>query len=215
MNTITIDKTSSDTEYIILENIYNSSRQQSALRQRDLAQIAGASLGMTNSILKRLAQKGWITVKKLNSRNIQYAVTLDGINEIFQRSYRYFKRTIKNVVYYKDMLEEEIYRARRSNISRVVLVGVSDLDFIVEHACRRHGLVFVRIPVDEKTGKIPPPGTLKIYSENITGRSGSLDNNSAFPAGTNSEIYHASSNVFYLSRLIIKQAAGSNENELS
>jgi predicted transcriptional regulator len=65
-----------DTEFIILENIYDSSTQAAPLRQRDMAHVAGASLGMTNAILKRLAKKGWISVKKLNNRNIQYAVTL-------------------------------------------------------------------------------------------------------------------------------------------
>jgi DNA-binding MarR family transcriptional regulator len=90
-----------DTEFIILENIYDSSEQHTRLCQRDMAQIAGTSLGMTNSILKRLAKRGWISVKKLNSRNIQYAVTLEGINEIIHRSYGYFKRTIRNVVFYQ------------------------------------------------------------------------------------------------------------------
>ena len=99
-----------DAEYIVLSNIYNSAGDQLPLRQRELAQIAGASLGMTNSILKRLTQKGWITIKRINSRNIQYAVTLEGINEIVHRSYRYFKRTIRNVVFFKDILEDgQIY----------------------------------------------------------------------------------------------------------
>jgi DNA-binding MarR family transcriptional regulator len=133
-----------DTEYIILENIYDSSKQAAALRQRELAQIAGASLGMTNSILKRLARKGWITVKKLNSRNIQYAVTLEGINEILHRSYGYFKRTIKSAVYYKDILDDIIRRAKKKNIGVVVLAGISDLDFIVEHTCQRWGLSFLK-----------------------------------------------------------------------
>ncbi|MDR2102515.1 MAG: winged helix-turn-helix transcriptional regulator, partial [Treponema sp.] len=70
-----------DTEFIILENIYDNSGRNTSLHQRELARIAGASLGMTNSILKRLAQKGWITIRKVNSRRIQYAVSPEGINE--------------------------------------------------------------------------------------------------------------------------------------
>ena len=62
-----------DIEYIILENIYASARQYPTLRQRDLAQIAKTSLGMTNSILKRLSQKGLITIQRLNSRNMAAA----------------------------------------------------------------------------------------------------------------------------------------------
>lgn len=184
-----------DAEYIILENIYDTAGQQNPLRQRDLAQIAGASLGMTNSILKRLVQKGWITVKKLNSRNIQYAVTIEGINEIIRRSYSYFKRTIKNVIYFKDILEDLVYRAGRKKIRAVVLAGTSDLDFIVEHACRRFGLKFLRVSGDENPRKILFSETLIIFAENI-------------PEVTVSSLPEGQGNrgaeIFYLSRLITR-----------
>ena len=188
MNVFSPDNPLVDTEYIILENIYDSANQETPLRQRDLAQIAGASLGMTNSILKKLAQKGWITAKKLNSRNIQYAVTLEGINEIIHRSYRYFKRTIKNAVYYKDILEELVYKAASAGVNSVVLAGPSDLDFIVEHACRRLGLDFTRTGEEENPAE--EAETLLIYAENIL-----------------TQESFAGPNVFYLSKLIIKQAA--------
>ena len=182
--------TAPDTEFIILENIYDSARQHNQLRQRDLAQIAGASLGMTNSILKRLAQKGWITAKKLNCRNIQYAVTIEGMNEIVHRSYRYFKRTIKNVVFYKEILEDLVSQARSKGIARVVLVGKSDLDFIVEHACRRYGLSFTKKTEHRAS---PETGDLLIFAESIT----EMHDDKSLP----------NENVFFLSALIIKRAA--------
>ncbi len=43
---------------------------------------------MTNAILKRLAAKGFITMRRVNSRNIQYAVTPEGVDAIARRSYR-------------------------------------------------------------------------------------------------------------------------------
>ena len=194
MNAQSTDKPVDDTEYVILENIYDSGRQKCALRQRELAHIAGASLGMTNSILKRLAQKGWITIKKLNSRNIQYAVTLDGFNEIIHRSYRYFKRTISNVVFYKEILEDLVYRAKLRKVSKVVLVGKSDLDFIVEHACRRYGVSFVRKSESQKS-QSTPRDTLEIYAEGIA----------EMDEGKKAE---SLKNTFFLSSLIIKRAAG-------
>jgi DNA-binding MarR family transcriptional regulator len=200
MNVITVDNPAIDAEFIILENIYNSVEQQTSLRQRDLAQIAGAALGMTNSILKRLTQKGWITVKKMNSRNIQYAVTLEGINEIIHRSYRYFKRTIRNVVYYKDILEEVVLLAKRRNLHKIYLLGKSDLDFIVEHACRRWGMGFSGFPDSGKTEKNPPPGAFLIYAESIPAGKFSYD-----PFSKKHEI-NSLPNSFYLSRLIMKKA---------
>jgi DNA-binding MarR family transcriptional regulator len=181
---------SADTEYIILENIYDFSRQKQVLRQRDLAQIAGTSLGMTNSILKRLAQKGWITVKKLNSRNIQYAVTLEGINEILHRSYGFFKRTIKNVVFYKDRIDEIIQKAKRKNISAVLLVGVSDLDFIVEHSCHRYGLSFLKTADAETAVQALGDQIFAVFAENIPDTA-----------------HAASKNTLFLSRMLMKNMA--------
>jgi DNA-binding MarR family transcriptional regulator len=185
MNSQTID-----TEFIILENIYGSAEQKQPLRQRDLAQIAGTSLGMTNSILKRLAQKGWITVKKMNSRNIRYAVTLEGINEIIHRSYGYFKRTIKNVVFYRDAIDEIIQKAKRKNINAVLLIGVSDLDFIVEHSCHRYGLSFLKSADLETAVPALNDKIFAVFAENI-------------PAGA----HKPPKNTLFLSSVLLKHMA--------
>jgi DNA-binding MarR family transcriptional regulator len=169
-----------DIEYVILENLYASARQIPPLRQRDLAQIASTSLGMTNSILKRLAQKGWISVKRLNSRNVHYVVTKEGFNEILKRSYSYFKRTIKNVVLYKDAIDEAIEKAAERKIKAVLLIGASDLEFIVEHSCHHHGLSFLK-SADKGifTGRMEKQ-TLMIYAEDIRAASLSPEKNSYF-----------------------------------
>jgi DNA-binding MarR family transcriptional regulator len=176
-----------DTEYLILEKVYDSSESQSPLRQRDLAHITGTSLGMTNVILKRLARKGWITIKKLNSRTIHYAVTLEGMNEIIRRSYGYFKRTIKNVFFYKERIDQAIGDAKRRGAVSALLVGQSDLDFIVEYSCHRHGLQFLQAP-DRDSAPPMDDTTLQVYAEAIplAGRQ---------PAG----------NVLLLSRMVLEQ----------
>jgi DNA-binding MarR family transcriptional regulator len=179
-----------DTEFIILENIYDSADQNQPLRQRDLARSAGTSLGMTNSILKRLAQKGWITAKKLNSRNIQYAVTLEGFNEILHRSYRYFKRTIKNVVFYRDAIDDIIQKAKRKNISAVLLIGVSDLDFIVEHTCHRYGVSFLKSVDAETAVQALDDHILAVFAETIPDKA-----------------YPVPNNTLFLSRILLKHGA--------
>ena len=131
----------SEKEIQILENIKNN---DSKVKQRDLAEIIGLSLGMTNSILKRLVKKGWLTIRKINNRNIRYAVTPQGMEEIARRSYRYFKRTIKNVVYYKELIADLVKDIRSRGYDGIALVGHSDLDFIVEHACQTFELEYVK-----------------------------------------------------------------------
>jgi len=156
-------------EIEILENIYHS---QPDMRQRDLAQIAGLSLGMTNAILKRLAQKGWITVRKVNNRNISYAVSPEGMDLIMRKSYHYFRRTIKNVVYYRRSIEQLIHEVGQLGYQKLLLIGQSDLDFIVEHACGRSEVELIKEdPADHELDDV-----FFLYSENYIPEEDSEDN---------------------------------------
>jgi DNA-binding MarR family transcriptional regulator len=127
-------------ELDLLEHI---ARGAGAVHQRDLARTAGLSLGMTNAVLKRLAQKGWLSIRKINNRNIRYIVSPAGVEQIADRSFSYFKRTLRNIVEYREGIEQFVRETRSHGYAGVVLVGGSDLDFIVEHACRENGMKFI------------------------------------------------------------------------
>jgi len=148
----------SDKEAIILEHIYNNN---DSLKQRELADKAGISLGMTNAILKRLIEKGWLMTKRLNSRNISYVVSPAGMEEIFRRGYRYFKRTIDDVRLYKERIEQLVSEAVVAGYKTITLVGKSDLDFLVEYACEKQGVVFKRVNDDKDLTK----DSFSIFSE--------------------------------------------------
>ncbi|MDR2739097.1 MAG: transcriptional regulator, partial [Treponema sp.] len=130
--------------------------------------------------------------KKLNSRNIQYAVTMEGMNEIIRRSYGYFKRTIRNVFFYKEKIDDAIFGAKRRNVTAVLLVGLSDLDFIVEHSCHYHGLSFLKT-VDENTAReLLRENILAVYAETIP-----------------LTMAQPKKNVLFLSRMLIEKTAES------
>jgi DNA-binding Lrp family transcriptional regulator len=120
------------------------------VRQRDLARIIGASLGMTNAIIKRLVKKGWLKIKKINNRKIVYAVSTDGLDAIMRRSYRFFKRTVKNVVFYKEAIVKLIEEIKDRGYDGLILIGKSDLDFIVEHCCHKLKITYVKNESDYK-----------------------------------------------------------------
>lgn len=143
-------------EIEILENIY---ARADRVHQRDLAEIVGLSLGMTNAILKRLVQKGLLKIRKINNRNIRYIVSAKGVEAITKRSYLFFKRTIKNVVNYRQKIESLVREAKRNGVTGILLIGPSDLDFIVEHAC---GVIGVKFVTEEEnfSGKL-----FRLYSE--------------------------------------------------
>lgn len=139
----------SDKEAIILEHIYYND----SLKQRELADKVGISLGMTNAILKRLIEKGWLMTKRLNSRNISYVVSPAGMEEIFKKGYRYFKRTIDDVRLYKEEIERLVSDAAAAGYKTVALVGKSDLDFLVEFACGKAGVFFKKTDTEHISAK--------------------------------------------------------------
>ena len=148
----------SDKEAIILEHIYYND----SLKQRELADKAGISLGMTNTILKRLIEKGWLMTKRLNGRNISYVVSSMGIEEILRRGYRYFKRTIDDVTQYRKGIEQLISEAVATGYKEVVLIGNSDLDFIVEYVCNKAGIIFKKDDTAQTSDKM-----FVIFSEQL------------------------------------------------
>jgi len=157
-------------EIEILENIYHN---HSKVKQRDLARIVGLSLGMTNAIIKRLIKKGWLKARKINERNIHYVVSPLGIEEIAKRSYLYFRRTIKNVVYYKEAIDKFFISIAGKGYEGVILIGESDMDFIIEHLCQKHDLSFKRGSIERSNGKSNgksnnggSAGFFVLYSEN-------------------------------------------------
>ena len=145
-----------DKEAIILEHIY----YDDSLKQRELADKAGISLGMTNAILKRLVEKGWLMTKRLNSRNISYVVSPAGIDEIFKRGYQYFKRTIDDVIFYKEGIEQLVAEAVEAGYKTIALVGKSNLEFIVEYTCGKVGISFEKVNQEKVTNEM-----FVLYSE--------------------------------------------------
>jgi predicted transcriptional regulator len=151
-----------DHEYALLESIYHHDDLR-PVKQRDLARIVGISLGMTNVILRKLAQKGWVIVRRVNSRNIQYAVTPAGIDEISRRGYQFFKNTVRNVVYYKDALERFLLSAKAKNFHAITLVGRSDFDFVLAFLCQKHKLEFTQSETSASDD-----GVLTAFAEDYT-----------------------------------------------
>ncbi len=158
-----------DTELAVLENLYGSGKAESsrAPTQRALARTAGLSLGMTNVLLKRFTEKGWVTVKRVNARNLHYALTPEGVQEIARRTYRYLKRTARSTALYRDLLEEHVLAAKREGVRTLVLAGPSDLDFILEYVCERHGLVFLKTADPGRARALDGPEVRTVYAEGV------------------------------------------------
>ena len=150
-----------DKELAILSHIARTTK----VRQRDLSHVIGMSLGMTNAILKRLVRRGYLTVRKVNNRNVAYAVTPAGVEAIAKRSYRFFRRTIRNIVYYREAIESFVREVKQRGYRGIVFAGVSDLDFIVQHACDICGMRYLTDESSIEAAKTRGGELFLLYSE--------------------------------------------------
>lgn len=124
MNSSIID----ERELKIIEEI----SQNQNLTQRKISHKLGLSLGMTNIILKRLASKGYIRVKGLNRRKVQYILTPKGFAEKTKKSYRYFLKTIQSLQEMKKKIQRLILMEYEQGKTSFIILGDNELADIVE-----------------------------------------------------------------------------------
>lgn len=79
-----------DKELRIISNL----REKGGQSQRDLALASDLSLGMTNLLLKRLGNKGYIKIRQLDWNRIQYILTPKGMLEKTRKSIAYAYQTL-------------------------------------------------------------------------------------------------------------------------
>lgn len=138
-----------DSELRLLSNVHDALSINSEVSQRDLAQYTNLSLGMTNALLRRFADKGWLYMKKISKRNIQYALTSQGLRELGMRSKRYFQNTARLMNEYRNSVLDFIKEAVETGFLKLVLVGDSDLDFLFDYACRFYKISLIKITAED------------------------------------------------------------------
>lgn len=105
------------------------------ISQRDLAARLGVAVGLTNACIRRMAHKGWIKIKRVNSRNITYHLTPSGFSEKARLSVRYTEETIDFYRRAKQLVSNALASLQALGAKRIVVIGASDLAEIVGICC--------------------------------------------------------------------------------
>lgn len=134
----------SDAELALLEKVRAASGEGERLTQRKLAGAAGLSLGMTNILVRRLVERGWLSLRRQSSKNIQYLLTPEGQAEIGRRYAGTLKHASKVIASYGQRLETYLLQAKGRGVESIVMVGHSEADSILEGLCERYELVFLK-----------------------------------------------------------------------
>lgn len=129
----------------ILTNIQKTLTADPNATQRTLAQESNVSLGQMNAVLKRCAERGWIAIKNLNMKKVCYCLTPEGLEEISRRSSGYMKRSFSMMNEYAEKIAKVVQMAKSKGKTKVVLVGQSNIRFVIEYTCEKLGLFFAEV----------------------------------------------------------------------
>jgi DNA-binding MarR family transcriptional regulator len=107
--------------------------------QRRISHQIGLSLGMTNLIIKKLIAKGYVKVKGLDQRRVQYILTPRGFAEKVKKTHRYLLTTIDTLRTVKEKIQDTVLEYYEKGEKNFIILGDGELADIVEISLRNMG----------------------------------------------------------------------------
>jgi len=149
-------------EYAIISELSSNNSSN----QRGIAKKLGISLGLTNLIIKRLAKTGYIKVKQLNSRQINYVLTPKGFSEKAKKSYNYILRTIDTLTLIREKIQELVIAEYKTGVKDFTVVGDNELADLVEISLKKLPFPDVNYVRELKNGKGHNGSTIVLNTKN-------------------------------------------------
>ncbi len=133
--------------------------QNHAPSQRYLAEKLNVSLGLVNSFIKRLAQKGYFKITTIPKNRVKYILTPKGAAEKTQLTYDYIRYSYQLYKGARKKLRIILNELVRQGVRRVVFYGVSNFSEIAYISLHETPLKIVavvdHIKLDEKFMGMP------------------------------------------------------------
>jgi DNA-binding MarR family transcriptional regulator len=122
--------------------------------QRDLSRKLNISLGLVNSFIKRLSQKGYCKVATIPKNRVRYLLTPKGAAEKTRLTYEYIQ---SSVIFYRDARQKvrQLFSdLTNEGVRTICFYGVSDLAEIAYLSMQETSIHLSAIIDDEKIGEI-------------------------------------------------------------
>jgi DNA-binding MarR family transcriptional regulator len=139
--------------------------------QRDLSRHMNLSLGMTNMVLRRLITKGYIRIKQLDRRKVEYILTPKGFAEKMRKSVKYTLKTIHSIGLIKNNLFSILKPLHDEGIRKFYILGESDLAALIEIVFKENSLNDYTLAHIKDKSEAPKDGAILICTEEVEGTS--------------------------------------------
>ena len=134
----------------ILEEI----EKDKAPSQRYLAGKLNISLGLVNSFIKRLAQKGLFKIKNIPKNRVKYILTPKGAAEKTRLTYKYIQYSFQFYKSAREKLRILFYGLTKNGNKKIVFYGAGDLAEIAYISLKETPIELVAVVDDSKAGEI-------------------------------------------------------------
>jgi len=122
--------------------------------QRDLSNKLDISLGLVNSFVKQLANKGYFKITTLPKNRVKYILTPKGAMEKTRLTYQYLQYSFELYKGARRNLQKHFNGLAVQGVKRVVFHGVSEIAEIAYISLQETTIKMVAIVDEERVGKI-------------------------------------------------------------
>ncbi len=121
--------------------------------QRQLSRQLNISLGLVNSFVKRLAQKGYFKVTNIPKNRVKYILTPKGAAEKTRLTYAYIKYSFEFYKNSRQKIRELFRELSKQDVRNVVFYGASDLAEIAYLSLQETPIQLTAVVDEMKIGK--------------------------------------------------------------
>jgi DNA-binding MarR family transcriptional regulator len=121
--------------------------------QRQLSRRLNISLGLVNSFIKRLAQKGYFKITNIPKNRVKYILTPKGATEKTRLTYAYIKYSFEFYKNSRQKIRELFAELSKQGIQKIVFYGSGDLAEIAFLSRQETHIQLVAVVDDTKMGK--------------------------------------------------------------
>ncbi len=101
------------------------------LDQRRLSKVLDFSLGMTNLLLKRLIKKGYIKVRMLDRKRMEYILTPKGFIEKARKTYSFLLNSINQLNQIKNKIQHLVLEEYKKGNKKFIILGKGELTELI------------------------------------------------------------------------------------
>ena len=121
------------------------------ITQRQLSRRLGIALGLTNLLMRNLAQKGYVRATQANWRRWLYALTPAGFSHKIQLTATYVHRVLHHYQNVRQTLREQLEPLDLHSESRIAIIGTAEFAELVYLGLKELGIEEIDIFGPNKT----------------------------------------------------------------